>query len=272
MYYSCILPVLGSFVASYLIAHKQFKKEKQVKVVSVSSEDPIVQIKDDLVKTSAGTIFKVVQLQGRSVVGKKNDELEADLNKIKIFFQRMCEYDVELRVYTERFEKESIAKAKCGNEFIDEINKRWESRLEKTFETKHFIAISAEDESKLEQIEKVIKEAMSLLSLMEPKVLIDKEIDRFISTFYNPEERKYRIDSSITILKTGEIVFDTDGSLRTRLIFGIKDFGSSVSGQMVESLLALPYSMIVMTHIKPMSKAQALADIKSRNIGRILGR
>lgn len=262
MSFSFLFPFIGAGIGAALTLRKM--PEKKTSPVFVSDEVSITDISQDLVQTMTGVSFKVVRLAGRSVAGKRIDELESDLERLKSFFKRIGEFNIELRIYSQRFEKPQTQRSPCDNPFLDALNDRWENRLKKTFGIEHYIAIQTSEET--EEIDRVIKEIRTLLSDFTPSVLSGAELTGFLSTFYNPTPQKELTSSRILILKSGEIVFQTNGKETHRLIFGIRDFGTGVSGQIIENLMALPYSMTVLTHLKPIGKLQTLGDIRNRDI------
>ena len=259
---SFLFPLIGAGIGAALTMRKM--PEKKVSPVFVSDEVPIVGISEELVQTTAGVSFKVVRLAGRSVAGKRIDELESDLERLKSFFNRIGEFDIDLRVYSQRFEKPQTVPNPCANLFLNELCLRWENRLKQTFDIVHYMAIQTTKDA--EEIDRVIKEIKTVLSDFSPSVLSGDDLVSFLSTLYNPTPQKELTASRILILKNGEVVFQTNGKETHRLIFGIRDFGTNVSAQIVENLLSLPYSMILLTHLKPIRKTQALTDIRNRDI------
>lgn len=262
MTFSFFLPLIGAGIGAALTRRKTFDRKPDL--VFVNDEIPINDISDDLVRTTNGITFKVIRFSGRCVAGKRFDELESDLSKLRTFFMRLNEFDVEIRIYSQRFEKAENPIKFCGNPFLDEITSRWEHRLKRTFDITHYMIVQTAEGS--DENDRVIKEVKTLLSDFKPTVLSGNDLTAFLSTFYNPTPQKELAASRITILKNGEIVFQTNGWETHRLIFGIRSFGSNVSGQIIENLLALPYSMTLTTHLKPIGKTQALTDIKNRDI------
>lgn len=179
MTFSFLLPLIGAGIGAALTLRKA--PEKKSDLVFVDDEIPISDISDDLVKTTNGVFFKVIRFSGRCIAGKRFDELEADLSKLRTFFMRLNEFDVEIRIYSQRFEKAENPKKACGNPFLDEITSRWETRLKKTFDITHYMIVQTSEEA--EETDRVIQEIKTLLSDFKPMVLTGNDLTAFFKHF-----------------------------------------------------------------------------------------
>ena len=169
MNFEFLLPIVGAIICSVL-TYKRFVPEGTVKKPTfVADEVPLIRIKDEtLVLTQAGQMFKVIQLAGQSIAGKRADDLEKMRISRALFFRNVSENKVHLRIVSQKELVPVIKKRSCGNIFLDEICKRWESNLETSFKTKHYILVSSTSES---EIDAVIREIFITLSDLEPKIL-----------------------------------------------------------------------------------------------------
>ena len=253
MNYEFLLPLIGAGVAAAWTYGKSVPESKTEKMTFVEDEVPLTGIKDDgVVLTQTGQVFKVVALSGQSVAGKRADDLEKAASARALFFRRVSESKVHLRIISQKTLTPVSKKPPCGNPFLDALVERWESGLETSFKTRHYIIVSSTSEN---EVDAVIREIFIALSDLEPVVLTKSGKDgvspllTFLSSFYNAEEipvsdkekNIHRIERSRIKIDRNGLITQTRGEADTfRLTFGIKDFGESVSQKIMDGLLALP--------------------------------
>lgn len=285
MSFEFLLPLIGAGACAALTYRAFAPQNRAENLTFVEDEVPLTAIKGEtLVLTRTEQMFKVVELAGQSVAGKRADDLEKAASARALFYRNVSENKVHLRIVSQKTLFPAAKKAPCGNPFLDEMGKRWENRLETSFKTRHFVVVSAASEA---EIDAVVREIFTALAELEPKVLTKSGKDgvspllSFLSSFYNAgeipvsdaETNIHRIERSrIKIERTG-LITQTFGAAQTfRLVFGIKDFGEDVSAKIYDGLLALPYPMTVSTHIQPVAKSAALANLDKRRSQMNLGR
>ena len=285
MSFEFLLPLIGAGACAALTYRAFAPQNRAENLTFVEDEVPLTAIKGEtLVLTRTEQMFKVVELAGQSVAGKRADDLEKAAAARALFYRNVSENKVHLRIVSQKTLFPMAKKAPCGNPFLDEMGKRWENRLETSFKTRHFVVVSAASEA---EIDAVVREIFTALAELEPKVLTKSGKDgvspllSFLSSFYNAgeipvsdaETNIHRIERSrIKIERTG-LITQTFGAAQTfRLVFGIKDFGEDVSAKIYDGLLALPYPMTVSTHVQPVTKSTALANLDKRRSQMNLGR
>lgn len=192
MNYEFLLPLIGAGVAAAWTYGKSVPESKTEKLTFVEDEVPLTGIKDDdVVLTQTGQVFKVVALSGQSVAGKRADDLEKAASARALFFRRISESKVHLRLVSQKTLTPVSKKPPCGNPFLDALVERWESGLETSFKTRHYIIVSSTSEN---EVDAVIREIFIALSDLEPVVLTKSGKDgvspllTFLSSFYNAEE------------------------------------------------------------------------------------
>lgn len=285
MSFEFLLPLIGAGACAALTYRAFAPQNRAENPTFVEDEVPLAAIKGEtLVLTRTEQMFKVVELAGQSVAGKRSDDLEKAASARALFYRNVSENKVHLRIVSQKTLFPAAKKAPCGNPFLDEMGKRWENRLETSFRTRHFVVVSAVSEA---EIDAVVREIFTALAELEPKVLTKSGKDgvspllSFLSSFYNAgeipvsdaETNIHRIERSrIKIERTG-LITQTFGAVQTfRLVFGIKDFGEDVSAKIYDGVLALPYPMTVSTHVQPVAKSAALANLDKRRSQMNLGR
>lgn len=192
-----------------------------------------------------------------------------------MFFRNISEYRVQLRLISQKQLYPVVKKELCHNSFLDELVERWESKLDKSFKTTHYMIISSQNEG---EIDSVIKEAFTNLSELEPKVLRDDEITTFLTTMYNFKE--FKVGNNLDEIAQSRIEIDTKGVVseqyagqeKYRLVFGIKDIGETVNQKIMDGLLALPYAMTVSVHIQTVNKTTTLSNLDKRILQLNLGK
>ena len=285
MNYEFLLPLIGAGVAAAWTYGKNVPESKTEKLTFVEDEVPLTGIKDDgVVLTQTGQVFKVVALSGQSVAGKRADDLEKAASARALFFRRVSESKVHLRIISQKTLTPVSKKPPCGNPFLDALVERWESGLETSFKTRHYIIVSSTSEN---EVDVVVREIFIALSDLEPVVLTKSGKDgvspllTFLSSFYNAEEipvsdkekNIHRIERSRIKIDRNGLITQTRGAADTfRLTFGIKDFGESVSQKIMDGLLALPYPITVLVHAVPVAKNAALSNLDKRKSQMNLGK
>lgn len=285
MNYEFLLPLIGAGVAAAWTYGKSVPESKTEKLTFVEDEVPLTGIKDDdVVLTQTRQVFKVVALSGQSVAGKRADDLEKAASARALFFRRVSESKLHLRIISQKTLTPVSKKPPCGNPFLDALVERWESGLETSFKTRHYIIVSSTSEN---EVDAVIREIFIALSDLEPVVLTKSGKDgvspllTFLSSFYNAEEipvsdkekNIHRIERSRIKIDRNGLITQTRGAADTfRLTFGIKDFGESVSQKIFDGLLALPYPITVSVHAVPVAKSAALSNLDKRKSQMNLGK
>lgn len=285
MSYEFLFPLIGAGVCTAFGYKKIAPKRNSADLTFVEDEVPLIGIKEDsLILAQTDQIFKVVALSGQSIAGKRADDLEKATAARALFFRRISESKVHLRLISQKTLTPVSKKPPCGNPFLDALVERWESGLETSFKTRHYIVVSSSSES---DVDAVIREIFIALSDLEPVVLTKSGNEgvspllTFLSSFYNAEEipvsdkekNIHRIERSRIKIDRNGLITQTRGAMDTlRLTFGIKDFGESVSQKIFDGLLALPYPITVSVHAVPVSKSTALSSLDKRKVQMNLGK
>lgn len=279
MNYEFLLPLIGAGVAAAWTYGKNVPETKTAKLTFVEDEVPLTGFKDaGTVLTQTGQVFKVVGLSGQSIAGKRADDLEKAAAARALFFRRISENKVHLRLVSQKTLTPVSKKPPCGNPFLDALVERWESGLEFSFKTRHYIVVSSSSEN---DVDAVIREIFIALSDLEPVVLTKSGKDgvspllTFLSSLYNAEEIPVSDkEKNIHRIERSRIKIDRNGLITQtfRLTFGIKDFGESVSQKIMDGLLALPYPITVSVHAVPVAKSAALSNLDKRKSQMNLGK
>lgn len=115
MNYEFLLPLIGAGVAAAWTYGKSVPESKTEKLTFVEDEVPLTGIKDDgVVLTQTGQVFKVVALSGQSVAGKRADDLEKAASARALFFRRVSESKVHLRIISQKTLTPVSKKPPCG--------------------------------------------------------------------------------------------------------------------------------------------------------------
>lgn len=281
-----LLPFIGG-LSGFFLSSVLFKRPKAERLLHVADEIPIIGVENDsLVLTDTGGAFKVVELSGMITAGKKEDQLEAALTRRFSFFLHLQELPVEIRIISRR-SASPIKQKKAGtNVILNEITNRWEGRLERSFETRHYLIISVLKSAQKKFIEDVLSSIDSFLPDLEPRLLRKDGVSGsslydFLAGFYNGEFQKVSASatlpfclaqSRIKIDPAGRIIFDNDKNQYVRLFFGVNNLPETISPVLIEKILSLPFSVTSYLHLKPFSKEKALAVLKYRRKQSEMGR